>query len=182
MSYCPSCGAEVAAEATFCGECGEALTGDGDGAPTSVQEPAESTDTGGPLQGRFWVNSLIGGVVGFVLGIVLASVMGPVYLFGIFAGGALGGFLQATGAGGGAKVGLLSGIIATIPFLLLLAAALTIGVGQALAVTDPQVAEQIGVDIAAAWTTIIVIIGMFGLVLNGIFGLFGGLVGGVVGE
>jgi len=200
MAYCPQCGVEVEPDESYCHSCGASLT-QGEEAPTETEpdprtesesprnEPAapaaettESEQPGGSLAGRFWLNSGIGGVVAFVVGMVLAIVLGPLYVTGIFVGAALGGFLHRGGIGSGAVVGLVAGIIATVPFILLLAAAFTFGFGGAFAAVDPGYYDFTGADLATAWGFVLVFVGVVGLIVNAIFGVIGGLVGGAIGQ
>lgn len=69
-------------------------------------------------EGSAWVNSLIGGIISLVLG-------GFVPLVPILGGG-VAGYLQGGSRNDGVKVGVIAGLIAWIPLLLLMALAATI--------------------------------------------------------
>ncbi|PSQ19374.1 hypothetical protein BRD00_01745 [Halobacteriales archaeon QS_8_69_26] len=65
-------------------------------------------------QGDFWINALIGAVATFVIGALpLVQFLAPI------GGGAVAGYLQNTGTGGGLKVGAVAGLIGSIPAILI---------------------------------------------------------------
>lgn len=170
MSSCARCGHEVETSADFCKQCGGTL-----------RDPERSRPTES-LAGRTWVNGLIGGVTGFAVGLLLGSIFTPLYVTGMFAGGAIAGYLHARGSTAGTKVGALSGAFATAPVAVLLfasvlgVAALLLGAGVDL----PPIAG------GAFSVGVIVVIVVFGLVLatfaNVLFGALGGLIGAAARE
>ena len=66
-------------------------------------------------EGSTWVNSFIGGIISLVLGAFVPLV--PLF------GGGVAGYLQGGSRSDGLKVGVLAGLIAWIPFLLLMVVA-----------------------------------------------------------
>lgn len=162
----------------------EALTSETQSTTAPPAEQPERVDdgepeVGGTLQGRFWVNSLIGGSVGFLLGAILASVFFPIYFLGIVGGGFVGGLLQNTGSGGGVSVGATSGFLATIPLFLVMVAFVTLGAGW---LTAAGVPTEVTDEYLGALGFIAVFVSLVALILNILCGIFGGLVGGAVAD
>lgn len=129
----------------------------------------------GPLQGKFVLNSIIGGVTGFVVAIVLTSVFFPVYFLGIVAGGFLAGFLHDLGSGSGAKVGAVAGFLATVPFVLLVFAVVVLGAGWITAAGAPAAPAR---DFFAGMSFLAVFVSVLALTVNVLCGVVGGLLGG----
>jgi len=100
----------------------------------------------------------------------------PVYFLGVILGAGVGGFLHDNGSGSGAMVGGLAGILATIPFVIFLAAVFLYGFGW-VALQDVP-AQLNGPDLFAGTSTIIGAISIVAFIFNIIFGLIGGLIGG----
>lgn len=206
MPYCSECGSEVGEASEFCVNCGASLsnTPTGGGAPRTesaqsrsqtgterqrVDQTGAQTARGGAqpnqqsgsvdaLQGRFLINSVLGGVLGFVAGSVLVTLFAPVYFVGVMLGAGAGGFFQNDGSGSGAIVGGLAGILATIPFVILLVAFILYGFGWfALQDVSTQLESE---SFFIGLNTIITVISVFAFIVNGICGVIGGLIGGSV--
>jgi hypothetical protein len=192
MPYCHECGTEVGGDAAVCPECGASLS-TGGGADAAVSDastgPRQNPETGtgrrgatgdsGSLQGRFLLNSLIGGATGFAVGSLLGTVFLPVYFLGIVAGSVVGGVLQDDGTGSGAAVGAVSGVLATVPFVLLAVVVAIVGVGW---LTAQGVPAESGPDTVAGLGAIALVVSVVAAVVNALLGLVGGLVGGALAE
>ena len=165
------------------GESDEGMTRTGQPTEESAEtvEQGRSSADGRSLQGRFWVNTLIGSMIGFVVGTVLFGVFVPIYFLGIIAGSFLAGLFHRSGAGRGALIGGVSGFLATIPFVILLVAAFVVGLGGVLASgpLPPELAREGSTILAGTGVIGVLIIGI-ALVANIIFGVIGGVVGGAV--
>lgn len=174
MPYCHECGAEVEASANYCPQCGTAQ-----GETATRADPRRSAVSRSSLAGRTWTNALIGGTVGFVIALFAATIVVPLYVLGIMGGAALAGYLHERGETAGAKVGLLSGLIATAPVLLLIILGAVIGFGGLAA----GMLGHLGPHDMAGFTAVAVL-SMFAVTLsflvNLIFGALGGFVGGAL--
>ena len=201
VNFCPQCGASVKDEPAKTEEEAQAAvttaeafddpgtkTGVSDSVP-SAKESKEPTQQDRvehettSLEGRFWINALIGGIVGFVVAMMLVEVFFPIYFLGIVGGALLSGWLHGRGTGQGAKVGGVAGFLATVPFAGLLVAVVLVGFGGFL-VAEPAAAEfaQEG-ELLAALGVLSAVLIVIAFVANVIFGVIGGLVGGaLVGE
>lgn len=150
-------------------------------ARTESTAPDETSAGGNTLAGRFWLNTLLSGILGFVFAVVIAAEFFPVYFLGIMAGAFAGGLFHRRGAGSGALVGGMSGVVATIPFVgMILVVSLT-GMGGLIASGEPLLAELLQRD------EVLVTVGAVSLLLIGsafvaniVCGLVGGLIGGAV--
>ena len=151
------------------------------GETAETVEQGRSSVDGRSLQGRFWVNTLIGSMIGFVVGAVLFGVFVPIYFVGIIGGSFLAGLFHRSGAGRGALIGGVSGFLATIPFVILLVAVFVVGLGGVLA-SGPSLPDLTrgGSTILAGTGVIGVLVVGVALVANVIFGVIGGVVGGAV--
>ena len=156
-------------------------TGQQNGETAETVEQGRSSADGRSLQGRFWVNTLIGSMIGFVVGAVLFGVFVPIYFVGIIAGSFLAGLFHRSGAGRGALIGGVSGFLATIPFVILLVAAFVVGLGGVLASgpLPPELAREGSTILAGTGVIGVLVVGV-ALVANVIFGVIGGVVGGAV--
>lgn len=163
MAYCHRCGAKLTDDSRYCWNCG--VSQDLEEEPKSTGESAFAGHTG--------LNALIGGTVAFVLGTVFAAIFAPAYLTGIVIGGGVAGYLQAPGSPGGPWVGAISGLLATVPIVLLVFAGAVFGIFWTL-FHVPGVDLPVGVGIV--WLGIFVLFGI-SLIANVVFGALGGLVG-----
>lgn len=170
MSSCARCGREVEPSANFCGECGGRLR---------ASERAQTADS---LAGRTWVNGLIGGATGFATGLMLGSIFAPLYVTGMFAGGAVAGYLHGRGSTPGAKVGALSGIFATAPLVLLLLGASVLGVAGLLIGVGRHLSSVAGGTFALGLVVVFVVGLALATVSNLLFGALGGLIGATARE
>ncbi len=135
------------------------------------------------LAGRFWLNTLLSGILGFVFALVIAAEFFPVYFLGIMAGAFAGGLVHRRGAGSGALVGGMSGVVATIPFVgMVLVVSLT-GMGGLIASGEPVLADLLQRDevLVAVGAVSLLLIGS-AFVANIVCGLIGGLIGGAVAD
>lgn len=177
MPYCHVCGSEVEESANYCANCGTSL---------DALDRASSAGTtpfgGASLVGRPWTNALIGGTAGFLIAVVVATVFVPMYVIGITCGAGLAGFLHDRGDIAGAKVGLLAGLVATAPVLLLIVLSAVVGLGGLAAAFIGHMGPWEGV---AGFSTI-ALLSAVALVLatiaNLVFGALGGFVGGALAE
>lgn len=173
MPYCDVCGTEIDAAANYCPQCGASQT-------ASV---ARTGWTGHPsLAGRTWVTALIGGIVGFILATIIAGIAFPFYIVGILGGGALGGYLHARGQWAGAKVGLLAGIVATAPVLLVIVLGAFVSLGGTAVGFFGYLAPGMGVAGIAALTLLTAVMFVLAIMANLLFGALGGFVGGALVE
>lgn len=89
-----------------------------------------------------------------------------------------GGFFQNDGSGSGAIVGGLAGILATIPFVILLVAFILYGFGWfALQDVSTQLESE---SFFIGLNTIITVVSVFAFIFNGICGVLGGIIGGSI--
>jgi hypothetical protein len=197
MPYCPECGTSVGADAAFCPECGASLSTGGvasgeppePGSTTTAasdrgrEQPPEAAEAsagdGGALQGRFLVNSVVGGGTGFVLGAFLGAVFLPVYFLGIIVGSMVGGLLHDNGSGSGAMVGASAGFVATVPFVILAVAVAVLGVGW---LTAQGIPADVSTDMVTGLGVVAILVSAVAVVANVFFGLLGGLAGGAIAE
>ena len=158
--YCQSCGEEISEDAEICPECGVRQQTSSGGGSGNVDE------TG--LQGNTLLNVIIGTVVGII--VLFIPVLN---LFSSAIGGAVGGYLQKEGGGGGAKVGALISIaqLAFIGIILIVA-------GGLIAAALPMVGSGAGAAAGAVGLGAIVILAIPSLVLSIIGGAIGGAIGG----
>lgn len=205
MVTCQNCGASVDAVANFCPECGEALTstiGNRENEarksepmndrsvatspesgsslerpPSTEQRPTTQRKNG--LQGRFWVNALLGSIVGFGIALMLTVVFFPVYFLGIITGGIVGGLLHDRGSGSGALIGVTIGVILTIPFLAVVGAIVVLGTGW-LAISGVPIEPAEAGDLIAGLGIVAVLVSLVALIVNTVCGLIGGVIGGAM--
>jgi len=157
----------------------ESETGHTDGPGTTE---GTETATGSALAGRFWINSLLGGLVGFLLAGALGTVFLPAYVFGIVGGGVVGGLLHASGVGKGSLVGAVAGLLATLPFLVLVGAFVVLGAGWFAAAIPADAPADVAEGYFAGIGVLAVIVSVIALVVNVLCGVVGGLVGGAVAK
>lgn len=177
MPYCHVCGSEVNETANFCPRCGSEQ-----GVPATETPRDGASATRSSLAGRPWANALIGGTAGFLFAAFVASVFLPMYVVGILAGAALAGYLHASGETAGGKVGVLAGLIATAPVLLVLMFGAVIGFGGLALGFWGHLGPR--TDIAGFTAIAVISMFVFGLTLvaNLLFGALGGFVGGALAE
>lgn len=174
MPYCYSCGDEVEPDHRFCPGCGADQQRD--------RRLSGTTTDPSSFEGRTIINGLIGGTAGFILGLFIASVFTPLYVLGVLAGGALGGYLQGTDGYSGAKVGALSGLVATAPVMLLIVLAAAIGFGTIAMGALGHVGFG---ESAAGFGAIAIFISLLlflAAITNVLFGGLGGVAGAAIRE
>ena len=177
MAYCPACGAEIDADANYCPRCGSTQNV----ADSETLERHESISASS-FAGRTWTNALIGGTAGFVLAAFVASIFFPMYVVGVLAGAALAGYLHDRGEWSGATVGLLAGVVATVPVLLVVVLGAMIGFGGLVV----SVLGHLGTETSMLGFGLLGILGivvfMVTVIANLVFGALGGFIGGALGE
>lgn len=198
-NFCPECGASMRDERRAEGERRTAATAGSEtlkqtglagGTPDSTPRteatagPAgrdRNRDESTPLEGRFWIDALIGGTVGFALATMLIEILFPMYFLGIGGGGLLSGWLHGRGTGQGAAVGGVAGILATVPFATLLVVVVA-GFGGFLVADPAAVGFARADELLAAVGVLAVFVTAVVFVVNAVFGVVGGLVGGTLVE
>lgn len=174
MPYCYSCGDDLSDDYRFCPECGADQE-------SSTSHGGLSADVSS-FAGRTLINGLVGGTTGFIVGLFIASIFAPLYVMGVLAGAALGGYLQGSDGYSGAKVGALSGLVATAPVMLLIILAAAIGFGT-LAM---GVLGHVGIGESAAGFGVIAffisLLLFLAVITNVLFGGLGGVVGAAIRE
>jgi hypothetical protein len=157
-AYCTECGAEINEKAEICPECGVRQ----DSAETSVKEATSG------LQGNTLVNTIIGAVVGIITALIpVLGFLSPAF------GGAVGGFLQKEGAGGGAKVGALVTVALLIPISILLVVA-----GGLITSFLPEIGPGAGAAAGGLGIVVVLILAIPSFILSIIGGVIGGAMGG----
>lgn len=174
MPYCRRCGEELGSGAAACPTCGS----DQD----STQGDRHTSGTP-PLAGRTLLTALIGGTVAFTAGLILAVVFTPFYVFGIFLGGAVAGYLFGGKMRDGAIVGLLSGLLATAPIVLLLFVGSLLGSGWMLLSVQRHVDPINGGPLlVGGLLAVLLLVVILSTVTNAMFGTLGGTVGSALSE
>lgn len=172
MPYCSSCGASIPADARYCPACGTARS-----ARSTGVSPLESIHAS--FTGRTWLNALFGAVTGFILAFLTASAFVPFYVFGIFGGAVLAGYLQGPTARNGLIVGSLSGLLATIPVLFMLFIVVVIGLTGVL---SPLLGQFLPTDVAVFGAMSLVWVVGVGIALTTASTLLFGGIGGLLGS
>lgn len=161
--FCSSCGGVINRQATICPQCG-------------VTTRNTTTKTQQEPMGRL-AAALIGGIVGFVISFVLGLIVSFLSVFvALPTGGAIAGYLRGANTKESAITGGLSGVIASIPTLVLYGVILlffgALGVAE-----GPEAFEGV-----AGVAIIGVVLFVVGLVLNIGLGALGGAIGAAVSD
>lgn len=177
MAYCPSCGAEIEADANYCPRCGS-----NQNVTDSETLARDETTTVSSLAGRTWTNALIGGTAGFLLAAFVASIFFPMYVVGVLAGSALAGYVHDRGEWSGATVGLLAGVVTTIPVLLVVVLGAIIGFGGLVVSVLGHLGTQTSMLGFGLLGLLGIVVFVVTVIANLVFGALGGFIGGALAE
>lgn len=154
---------------------------------TAGERAAEDRTAGDSLQGRTVLNSLIGTVIGFLAAVVLVLSAGPLYFVGVMLGSGVAGWLQRRGAGSGALVGGVAGVVSTLLFTPFAVVLVIVGLGQFVATGVPlgalpglrgAIPETQGLlaALVGVGAVVFVVVALINLVVGAVSGAVGGAI------
>ena len=173
MPFCHSCGTDLPDKSPYCHNCG---TKQGRGESTTPRQHGSSSIE------NPWLAALIGSLIGFFAAIVAGSLFLPLYVFGIFLGGIIAGYLTIS-AKSGITVGAVSGIFATAPIALLLLIVTVVGIsGFALGIISEMTPGAMGGGGFALIAFVTLFLVVLSVITNVLFGALGGFIGQALAE